>query len=110
MGWMETWAVDERMRLVLAVERQEEPMAALCRRFGVSRRIGYKWLERYRKEGVAGLADRSRAPRRSLLSHCSCLKLRVEVPMGSMEIEVVLNLSKSGACERFFDDPLRRFS
>jgi putative transposase len=63
MGWMETCAVDERMRLVLAMERQDEPMAALCRRFGVSRRIGYKWLERYRKEGVAGLADRSRAPR-----------------------------------------------
>jgi putative transposase len=60
---METCAVDERMRLVLAMERQDEPMAALCRRFGVSRRIGYKWLERYRKEGVAGLADRSRAPR-----------------------------------------------
>lgn len=63
MGWMETCAVDERMRFVLAMERQDEPMAALCRRFGVSRRIGYKWLERYRKEGVAGLADRSRAPR-----------------------------------------------
>jgi putative transposase len=60
---METCAVDERMRFVLAMERQDEPMAALCRRFGVSRRIGYKWLERYRKEGVAGLADRSRAPR-----------------------------------------------
>jgi transposase InsO family protein len=54
--------VDERMRLVLAVEAQEEPMAALCRRFGISRRVGYKWLERYRQAGVAGLADRSRAP------------------------------------------------
>ena len=40
-------------------------MAALCRRFGVSRQNGYKWLARYRAEGVAGLADRSRAP----LSH-----------------------------------------
>jgi transposase InsO family protein len=50
------------MRLVLAVEAQEEPMAALCRRFGISRRVGYKWLERYRQAGVAGLADRSRAP------------------------------------------------
>ena len=42
MGWMETCAVQERMRFVVAVERQDEPMAALCRRFGVSRRIGYK--------------------------------------------------------------------
>ena len=81
MGWMETCAVDERMRLVLAVERQEEPMAALCRRFGVSRRIGYKWLERYRKEGVAGLADRSRAPRHhpravsaAIAEHCLAVR------------------------------------
>ncbi len=47
---------------VLAVEAGEEPMAAVCRRFGISRQHGYKWLERWRAEGVAGLADRSRAP------------------------------------------------
>ena len=62
MPWKETCAVDERMRLVLAVEAGEESMAALCRRFGISRRVGYKWLGRYRAAGVAGLVDRSRAP------------------------------------------------
>src|SRR5262250_1754980 len=62
MGWRETCAVDERMRFVLAVEAQEEPMAALCRQFEVSRRPGYKWFGRYREAGVEGLVDRSRAP------------------------------------------------
>ena len=62
MGWKETCAVDERMRFVLAVEASEEAVAALCRRSGISRRVGYKWLSRYRAAGVAGLADRSRAP------------------------------------------------
>jgi len=37
-------------------------MTDLCKRFHISRRIGYKWLDRYREEGVAGLEDRSRAP------------------------------------------------
>jgi transposase InsO family protein len=37
-------------------------VAALCRRFEISRRHGYKWIERWRAEGLAGLADRSRAP------------------------------------------------
>jgi transposase InsO family protein len=32
---------------------------------GVSRATGYKWVRRYRAEGVAGLADRSSRPRRS---------------------------------------------
>src|ERR1700681_4971289 len=64
MGWLETCAMDERMRFVMAIETHEEPFAAVCRRFGVSRRIGYKWIERYRAVGVAGLVDLSRAPRR----------------------------------------------
>jgi putative transposase len=59
---METCAVDERMRFVIAVERQEESFAVTCRRFGISRKTGYKWWARHRVEGVAGLVDRSRAP------------------------------------------------
>ena len=62
MGWTETCAVDERMRFVIAAEKHEESFAALCRRFDVSRRVGYKWLARYREAGVAGLLDYSRAP------------------------------------------------
>src|SRR3974390_1599330 len=46
MGWMETCAVDERTRFVIAAEKREEPLAALCREFGVSRKTGYEWLGR----------------------------------------------------------------
>jgi len=62
MPWKETRVMDERMRFVLAVEAGDEPMAAVCRRFGISRQQGYTWLGRWRSDGVAGLADRSRAP------------------------------------------------
>lgn len=62
MVWMETRPVDERMRFVMAVEAGEESFALLCRRFGISRKTGYKWLERWRKLGAAGLFDRPRAP------------------------------------------------
>ena|SRR5262252_5051476 len=62
MGWRKTCAMDERMRFVMAVEGQEETFALVCRRFGVSRKTGYKWFARYRETGVEGLADRSRAP------------------------------------------------
>lgn len=37
-------------------------MRGLCRRFGVSATTGYKWLERYRAGGPAGLEDLSRRP------------------------------------------------
>ncbi|HEX2344154.1 MAG TPA: IS481 family transposase [Vicinamibacterales bacterium] len=62
MGWMETCALDQRMRFVIAVEAGGESFAAVCRRFKVSRKTGYKWLERYEEGGPKALDDRSRAP------------------------------------------------
>src|SRR5829696_8584947 len=62
MGWTETCAVEERMRFMLAVQEHEESFAAVCRQFGVSRRVGYKWLARFEEEGAAGLFDRPRVP------------------------------------------------
>jgi putative transposase len=37
-------------------------MTELCARYGVSRRVGYKWVSRFAEEGRRGLANRSRAP------------------------------------------------
>lgn len=62
MGLAGACAVEERMRFVIAVEKREESFAAICRRFGVSRKSGYKWLARYEEESIEGLSDRSRAP------------------------------------------------
>jgi putative transposase len=85
MGWMETCAVGERMRFVMAVEQRDEAFAIVCRRFGVSRKTGYKWLARYRDGGVDGLRDRSRAPRHHPQAMTQaiaerCLALRREHP------------------------------
>src|SRR5262245_5655775 len=38
-------------------------MTELCERYGISRKTGYKWLERFEAEEAVGLEDRSRAPR-----------------------------------------------
>ncbi len=62
MAWKETCAVEERLRFVLAVRAEEEPFSMTCRRFGVSRANGYKWMARYGALGVEGLKERSRAP------------------------------------------------
>ena len=41
-----------------------EPMADLCREFGISRKTGYKIFDRYKECGVQGLTDRSRNVKR----------------------------------------------
>jgi putative transposase len=61
MPWNETCAMSERMKFVALAEEGEESMADLCRRFGISRKTGYKLLERYAAEGLNGLRDRSHA-------------------------------------------------
>jgi transposase InsO family protein len=53
---------------VVAVGEDRGPsvnVAALCREAGVSRKTFYKWVARYRAEGLAGLEERSRRPRSS---------------------------------------------
>jgi len=40
-------------------------VSAVCRDAGVSRKTFYKWVARYRAEGMAGLEERSRRPHRS---------------------------------------------
>lgn len=62
MPWSETTPMRERVRFIADYEGGLFGLSELCQRYGISRKTGYKWLERFGKEGPAGLADRSRAP------------------------------------------------
>ncbi len=62
MPWKETCAMDERIRFIAAANEGDRSLSAICADHGISRTLGYKWLGRYRSEGVEGLKDRSRAP------------------------------------------------
>ena len=53
--------MDERIRFVIRL-KDGESMAALCREFEISRKTGYKFLERYQECGLEGLTDRARRP------------------------------------------------
>ena len=64
------WSVEsvEAQRLEfcgLAVSGSGVSFAELCRRYGISRKTGYKWLGVYRVEGPGGLGDRRRVPKTS---------------------------------------------
>lgn len=54
--------MNERVKFVAVRLAGEEPFSATCERFGISRKTGYKWMERYEAGGVRELVDRSRAP------------------------------------------------
>jgi putative transposase len=54
--------MDQRMAFIADWLRDEGTMTALAERFGISRKTGYKWVERYEQDPAHGLAERSRAP------------------------------------------------
>lgn len=64
MPWKERSVMSERIAFVQQASQPGVNFSQLCDDFGISRKTGYKWLRRYQREGAAGLADRSRRPRR----------------------------------------------
>lgn len=56
--------VEERSLFIGEWLKRREEMKTLCERFGISRKTGRKWVERFTNGGPAGLVDRSRRPQR----------------------------------------------
>ena len=65
MSLKEMSSVMRRLEFVKLALKAQESMSQLCRRFGMSRKRGYKWKRRFEREGQRGLRDRSRRPRHS---------------------------------------------
>jgi putative transposase len=63
MPWPERSLVNQRREFIARATADEKPFAELCRDYGISRKTGYKWMERFRASGTAGLVDESRRPK-----------------------------------------------
>lgn len=62
MPWKVTDPMEQRSKFVALHDEGLYSMSELCDRFTISRKTGYKWLDRYAQEGLAGLQEHSRAP------------------------------------------------
>src|SRR5690242_17256296 len=62
MPWKETCVIDERTKMIGEYLSGNYSVSELARRWGISRRIVYKWIERYEEDPSRGLRDWSRAP------------------------------------------------
>src|SRR3989442_8221447 len=63
MPWRNASPMDQRTQFIADYLRDSLAITELCEHYGLSRKTGYKWIERYLRHGPAGL--RSRRPRRS---------------------------------------------
>jgi len=62
MPWSQVTLMEEKHRFVSLAATGRYTFTELCADFHVSRKTGHKWWRRYRREGVAGLRERSRRP------------------------------------------------
>jgi putative transposase len=65
MPWRETSPMEQRLDFVREYATELFTMTELAAQYGISRKTGYKWLERYAAAGATGLEDRSRRPQQS---------------------------------------------
>ena len=63
MAWKDVSVMSERVEFVVLASAEGVNENELCRRFGVSRKTGYKWLSWSAAQGRAGLLDQSRRPK-----------------------------------------------
>lgn len=65
MPWSQTSPMDQRTQFIADFLRETLSITELCDLYRVSRKTGYKWIERYLRQGPAGLVERSRKPAHS---------------------------------------------
>lgn len=62
MPFIELSIMSQRIEFCMLASNPGSNMSDLCHRFNITRRTGYKWLQRYQEEGLLGLKDKSRRP------------------------------------------------
>lgn len=69
MPWRDVKPMDEKLLFIADYIRGSTTnFTELCRRYGISRKTGYKWVNRYEVMGMTALEEQSRRPQQSPLS------------------------------------------
>src|SRR5262245_61089511 len=62
MSWKEVTIMQEKIRFIELYHEWSGNFKQLCREFGISTKTGYKYLDRYKLNGLEGLQAQSRRP------------------------------------------------
>ena len=96
MPWKAMEIQEQRVQFAVRACCGEQSISGLCTEFGISRATGHLWLKRYREQGLAGIAERSRRPvhspeRTSEKLEARVVQLRLRYPdWGAGKLSVLL--------------------
>lgn len=96
MPWERVDVSEQRVAFVVRAVSGKEPLATLCRQFGISRPTGYLWRRRYQEgHSLLAVCERSRRPHRSPTRTESAKEqqvvgLRKQTGWGAKKLQVIL--------------------
>ncbi len=97
MPWNEVKPVEQRILFIADYLRQISSITDLCVQYGISRKTGYKWIDRFEAAGMDGLNERSRRPAQSPLQipyqmQRSIIELRqqFQITPGAKKLQILL--------------------
>ena len=62
MSWKEVNPMQQKVLFIADYLRQISSLTDLCAQYGISRKTGYKWIQRFQESGIDGLSEQSRKP------------------------------------------------
>jgi putative transposase len=68
VAWETCKVEKQRLQLIQSYHSGLSSMTNLCRQYGISRKTGYKWYDRFLEFGEEGLRDLSKIPHK--LNNC----------------------------------------
>jgi len=64
MPWKETTTMEQKVEFICEWRTQKHSITELCKAFNISRPTAYKLISRFEKDGIEGLKEQSKAPKK----------------------------------------------
>ena len=63
MPFINKTVMEQKVEFILLADKSNGfKFSDFCKRFNISRKTGYKWLNRYKDKGILGLQEKTRRP------------------------------------------------
>jgi putative transposase len=105
MPWKDVRPMDQRVLFVADYLRELYSFTELCARYGVSRKTGYKLVERFQRDGAEGLEERSRRPLSQPAQLPYALRQAIVELRGSRRMQLGPKKIQARLRERYPDQP-----
>jgi len=97
MSWKEVNPMQQKILFIADYLRKISSLTDLCLRYGISRKTGYKWIQRFESTGIDGLNEQTRRPNASPIQtpyriQQAIIELRqkYQITPGAKKIQVML--------------------